>query len=128
MTIEDGLKDFFSGSPYPLSVGARVWNSRAPQQAITPYVVFYRVGATPRHSHGGRVPKVQRRYQFSAWATSQSDAQGIADTLRRMLDGFTGSMGDVTVASVFWAGEFSSFDETAKLHQVAEDFEVTFTE
>jgi hypothetical protein len=128
MTIEDGLKAFLGGSPYPLAVQSRVYSHKAPQNATAPYIVIYRISATPRHGHRGGVPTLERLFQFSVFSPSQSEAIGIADALRRLLDGYSGAMGSYSVRGAFWSNERALFNEVSGLHQIAADYTIQYRE
>ena len=126
MTFEDGLKAFLTGSPYPLAVQGRVYSHAAPQNPGQPYIVIYRISPTPMITHRGGTPVITYLYQFSIFGTSQAAVLGIADSLRRLLHGFSGTMGSYTVPSVIWSGERSGFNDTTRMHQIAADYRIQY--
>lgn len=128
VTFEDGIRSFLTGSPYPLAVQGRVYSHAAPQGPTQPYIVMYRIAVTPRHVHRGAPDLLERLMQFSIFGTSQSQVLGIADALRRLLAGYSGTMGSYTVAGVFWSGERSGFNEATRMHQIAADFRIQYFE
>ena len=129
MTIEDGLKEFLTtGSPYPLAVQDRVYSHKATQGTAQPYIVLYRISASPKHTHRGGVPLIERLMQFSVFGTSQSAVLGIADSLRRLLDGYRGAMGDYDVRAVFWSNERMLFNESTGMHQAACDYTIWYVD
>lgn len=122
-TFEDGLKAYLASSPYPLpDVENRIYSHAAPQTGSTPYIVIYRISATPRMTHKGAPGMIERQMQFSIFGPSQSQILGIADALRRLINGYAGAMGDYTVRGVFWQGERPGYNELSKLHQISSDF------
>lgn len=128
MTFEDGLKSFLRSSPYALAVETRVYSHAAPQGVSEPYLVIYRIAPTPRMSHRGAPDLMTWLYQFSIFGRSQSQVLNIADSLRRLVNGYAGTMGSYTVSSVQWAGERPGFNATTKLHQVAADYSITYND
>ncbi len=90
------------------SVGDRIYPLTLPQGAILPAVAYQLVGGEgPLHSHadarGGdsaHHPTFERsRIQFGCWAGSARDADVLAAEVAAAVDGFTGSRGDVPIAS-----------------------------
>lgn len=128
MTIEDGIRAYLTGSPYPLAVQGRVYSHAAPQNGAQPYIVIYRIAVTPRHTQRGPVVITERLMQFSIFGLSQSTVLGIADALRRLMDGYTGQMGSYAVTGVFLSGERSQYNEASKLHQIAADYRIQYIE
>jgi hypothetical protein len=105
MTLSDGLFAYLSAA---LSVGDRVYPLTLPQGALLPAVTYQLVGGEgPLHSHGdaqGGVgptrPKFQRsRIQLGCWADSARAAEVLAAEVDAAVDGFSGSWGDVPIAS-----------------------------
>lgn len=127
-TIEDAIKSYLGTSPFPLLVEGRVFSHKAPQNAQQPYLILYRISASPKHTHRGGVPVIERLMQFSVFGSSQSEVLGIADSLRRLIDGYSGAMGSYAVRGVFWSNERSLYNETSGLHQLAADYTIHYVE
>lgn len=105
MTLGDGLFGYLSSE---LSVGDRVYPLTLPQGVVLPAVTYQLVGGEgPLHSHedaqegtGPTRPTFQRsRVQLGCWAGSARDADVLAAEVSAAVDGFTGSWGDVPIAS-----------------------------
>ena len=126
MTIETAIQQHFvTSSPYILpSVQNRVYRLKAPQTAVSPYVVIFRVGVSPRNTHGGPVNVQERLVQLSAFADALNpiDIGEITDQIRRNINGFRGMMGDLKIAGVFWENERYVYEEGAKFHHIAADY------
>ena len=106
MMLGDGLFAYLSAT---LSVGDRVYPLTLPQGAVLPAVVYQLVGGEgPLHSHGdahdGTGPAAssyqRSRVQLGCWADSAREAEVLAAEVERAVDGFTGSWGDLPIASV----------------------------
>lgn len=128
MTIEEAIRSYLTSSPYPLTVGARVYSHRAPQTPTQPYLVFYRVSPEPIHSQSGPSQLMQRTYQFSIYSSSQAAALSIGDALRTLLNGYSGMMGDVLVSSVLWRTDRMLWEDDTKLHHNAIDMRFQYRE
>lgn len=128
MTIEEGIRAYLTSSPLPLAVGMRVYSQRAPAKPTTPYIVFSRIAVSPLMTHYGAPDTIRRTIQFSVFAATQSEALGIADALRKMLDGYKGLMGSVAVRAVFWRNEQYFYEDFTNLHHVPLDFEFQYVE
>ncbi len=105
MTLGDGLFGYLSTT---LSIGDRVYPLTLPQGAVLPAVTYQLVGGEgPLHSHtdaqggdGTHHPTFDRsRVQLSCWADSARAADVLAAEVSAAVDGFTGSWGDVAIAS-----------------------------
>jgi len=105
MTLGDGLYAHLSSA---LSVGDRVHPLTLPQGAVLPAVTYQLVGGEgPLHSHsdahggeGPTRPTFQRsRVQLGCWGDSARAAEVLAMEVESAVDGFTGSWGDVWIAS-----------------------------
>lgn len=128
MTIEDAIRSYLTGSPYPLIVGARVYSHRAPERPTTPYLVFFRISPEPIHSQTGPAGMIQRTFQFSAYSTVQSESLALGDAVRRLLDGFSGTMGALYVGSVLWRGDRMLFEDDTKLFHFSVDLRFQYYE
>lgn len=134
MTIEDALKTFLRAG-----LGTeRVWAHKAPQNLSPsgdPYIVIFRISPTPRHGHTGPSPTIERRYQFSTFGSSQTATSALADDLRRLLDGYQGTISDgaspestLRISSSLWAGETYGFNDTTAMHHFAVDMQIKYRE
>jgi hypothetical protein len=134
MTIEDALKIRLRTA---LNT-TRVYFAKAESAALAdgqPYIVFYRIAATPAHAHTGPAGLIERRYQFSSFGKSQTAAAAMSDAARRFLNGFSGTVTDnaspqssLRISSCLWKSEFQGYNETSDRHQFANDFSVRWKE
>jgi hypothetical protein len=128
MTIEEAIRSYLTGSPYPLSVGGRVYSHRAPERPTAPYLVFFRISPEPIQSQTGPAGMIRRTYQFSAYSGIQSEALALGDSVRRLLDGFHGQMGSIYVASVLWQSDRVLYEEDVKLFHFSVDLRFQYYE
>jgi hypothetical protein len=126
--IEDVLRQLLIATDV---AATRVFVMRAPQkpaeQMKTPYIVFFQVGPSPMHSQTGPLDLLDREYQVSIFDPSQSRALGIADELRRQLDGLRGDYMGLRFGAIFFRVQTSAFEATPEIVQVVTAFRVLFT-
>jgi hypothetical protein len=80
-----------AGAAYPLM---------APQTALLPYVIYQRIDGERFGSLTGPSGLAQTRIQVDCYATSYEAAQLAAETIRRKLDGYSGTIGGVRIGGV----------------------------
>lgn len=75
-------------------VGTRIYNTRPPQDAARPLLVFSRVSVTDRALyHKGHRAAARTRVQFSCLADSALQAKRISAAVRGALHGYSGTVG-----------------------------------
>ena len=154
MTLEDGLYVHLATSatpadsalaevrtqlvdPDPLVV-RRLWAIQL-RQGVTswPALTYQRIGDGRRvWSHGGPSGLVETRLQLDAWARDTPTARGdtltagLADALRRALDGFVGRWSTVAVQQVRLDSERAAYDPDteARLWRRSQDYLVWYEE
>ena len=132
MTIDEALKILLRDE----LDSDRVWNFQAPQGTSgEPYVVIYRISPTPRHVQTGPVPTIEWRYQFSCFGKLHTPTAALADSLRRVLDGYQGSVSDgaspesvIPISSCMWAGGTYHFNDATAMHHFAVDMQIKYRE
>lgn len=125
--FESGLWAFLTGSPVLIpALGSRYYVVKAPEGAVSPYVVLTRVNPDPIHSHTGPSGLIRHTYQFATWGESQDAVLEAADALRRVLDGYSGPMGSYTVASVVWRTGRPLYEQGSRWFGYADDFVISY--
>jgi hypothetical protein len=111
--------------------GTRVFLMRAPQVAAeqmrTPYMVFFLVGPTPLHSITAPLAVLDREYHISIFDPSQSRALGMADELRRQIDGIRGDYMGLRLGGVFYRSQTWSYESGPEVFQVIQTYRILFT-
>jgi hypothetical protein len=93
VSIESVFRTWLLGSA-ELSdlVGSRVYQNRAPQNAVYPLVVIQRTETDPTYDHGYLPDHAETRYLVKAYAKQYAELVAVKDALRG-LDGYTRSAG-----------------------------------
>ena len=126
VTFEEAIHAYLTSSPYPLSaISDRWYIYRAPDRVAEPYGVIGCISPDPIHSHSGPSPLIVRDYQISLFSPSQIQAISLADSVRAVFDGFTGTMSGLIVVMLYRT-EFYLYEEDTKLHHKALRFQVQY--
>lgn len=113
-----------------LSPGVAIYDGFAPQGVALPYVTFQRISTTRGETMTTPDTLTRVRVQFDAWAETIAAAQSMAEALRTLIDGHSGSFGGVTVQYARLAGEHTAFllDGDTRTRRVSLDFEFVLHE
>jgi hypothetical protein len=129
-TIEQCLQAFLAGRPEVSAlVSTRVYPVKLPERPTYPAISFFRVNPVPLNTLDSNSPqKVQgTTVQISAWSTDYYEAHKAAETVRRVLQSFAGTMTDLEVGQVTHDGGRDSYDDEAQepgVHQVSNDYTI----
>lgn len=126
MSIDEAIRTFVASAG--LDISSRVYSHKAPQPATPPYCVFYRISPEPVRSQSGAGTLMQRTFQFSVFSPSQSTALSTGDALRAALDGYSGTMGGLSVKSVMWQTDRMDYDDVTKLFGFSADYRFQYYE
>lgn len=74
------------------TVGAKVFPGRVPENVALPAIIWQVVSLPRDHHLGGTAGVARARVQFSAIAKTAADCEVAAESLRQLLDGFTGRL------------------------------------
>lgn len=102
-------------------VGSRIYPQQLPEGVQLPAISYQRVSGPRIRSHSGPSELAHPRYQFNVWGDRYSDAKTVADQLRFALDGFRGTMGEVSVQAAFVEDDRDDFDTVTQQHRVIVD-------
>lgn len=114
------------------TVSSRVYPIRLPQSVTYPALVYRLVSAPRIQTHNGPMGKTFARYDIAAYGTTYATAKAAAEQVRIALDGFSGTMNDVTVANIRHDGERDLHDPEAEngsgVYFVVGEFVVEYSE
>lgn len=129
MYIEEGLRTYaLADAELEAMVGTRWYGPTLEQFSAVPAVTVQCISNTSAHSQQGYSGLETARYQLTVWATTQAAALPVLFRLERLLDGFRGQMGMVSVGRCWKAGRTDlGRDPGQKLYSVAIDFVFEYT-
>ncbi len=106
--------------------GGRIYALIAPQGATLPFVVAQVVAIEPNDTHTGASKEDTGMVQVDNYALKMSDAERLADTIRRAIDkqrgSFTVGGAGVDVDGVQFITERQMWDDDAECYRVSHDF------
>ena len=112
-------------------VQQRVFLWRAPQvpasQMRYPYMVFLHIAPTTHPIHAGVVQLIDRDYQISIYDPSQTKVIGVADSLRKYLDGtYDVEYQGIRFGMIQYRVQSSGYEPETKLFQVIQEYRIQF--
>jgi len=109
-------------------IGFQVFPIAVPRTAVTlPFLVYRRSNVVyePEAALSGLVEIPQLSLQIAAWSTTYDSVRDLSDTLRGVLDGYTGTRCGVTINSMRLTSEVDDFlDPTDSGAQLPPAYEV----
>ncbi|SRR6266704_3688994 len=83
-------------------IGARLYPiDAAPQNAVTPYVVYQQISGPRQHAMGSEPGVASPRFQFSCWGDTSTDARNVGDQVRACYSRFRGVVASVEILDMF---------------------------
>lgn len=113
MTMSAGLYTYLvSLTPVTDQVSTRVYNGRAPERTVYPYITYEEISGPTVQQQAAAAGLVDSRFQIDVWAETHPSREATAEAIREALDGFTGStMGSMTVKRVSLENRQDSVDQ-----------------
>ena len=102
MTLEAGLIRFIGGTNI---FGNRVFPMIVPQEMDLPACAVQRFSGPRDHTHSGPSGLVNARVQVSVVGQTYQEAKESGEMLRSALDGYVGTMGEMSVGLCFLVNE-----------------------
>lgn len=109
-------------------VGSRVYPNKLPENVAYPAIRYEQVSGVREYHLRGPSGRARPRISINAWATKYEDARGLADAIRRRLNGYAGTLGETEVGSIKLESEIDFFEDEVKVHRVAQDYMISFKE
>lgn len=107
----------------------RVYNRRAPQGVVVPFLVWRRVTVERYAGMGGSARVVNSRIQIEAFAADEDGVEALAQAVVDSLDGWTDPDSDPEVFGTSTADDQEdSYDDTTGLYFVTIDVTVSHRE
>lgn len=129
MALEEGLYAYLvADAGVAALIGTRLYPLLVPQDAALPAMAYQRISGPRDHTHDGASGLAMARIQFTAVGSSYSEAKSVMAALRAALDGFSGTMGEVTVGAALLQNERDEWAESFDLPVVRQDYMVWYQE
>jgi len=128
ITIEEGLTAHLKANAgLTALISTRVYPGFISQTSTLPCLTYQRI-STPRiitHDTSGASGTAHPRFQFDAWAETNTSAKAIIDAVRAALNGYKGTMGTVnlvTVQASLTDDERYEYSPEVKIHRYSADY------
>lgn len=107
-------------------VGTRVTAFILGEGMTLPAITYQRVSTSPEEAFGTNVGAMRERWQITAWATTASGAQAVADQVISCLNGYAGKLGGASgvQCTVTFQGMNDLEDAVTGWVQIPTEFEV----
>lgn len=129
MTIEAGIYAYLiANSGVFALVGTRIYPQVIPQDAEMPAMAYQRISGPRDHSHSGPSGLVVARMQLTCMAASYDGAKALGEAVRAAMDGYSGTMGTVTVDACLLDNEIDSFAAVFEKPVVRYDYLIWYQE
>lgn len=110
-------------------VSTRIYPLLLPQEPTLPALVYQRISTNPLgHSQDGPNHLARVRMQLRCHGATLLAAKQLADAVRAALDGYSGTMGTVTVLSCFRADEGDDDEPETGTYSVRADYMIVYEE
>lgn len=128
-TIEEALYSRLSTYPEVVKLAStRIYPLVIPQDSDLPAMAYQRISGMRELEHGGPSGFASGRFQVTCTAATYAAAVGLANAVRRGLEGYRGETGGVTVEACSTEGQYDGYNEMGDTFTVRVDFEVMYRE
>lgn len=112
MTIRKALNQYLAGKAVLTNiVGTKIFPVVRPQGTTLPAISFLRLTGEHAHNLQGGAGRGDPRFMVDCIADTYAQADDLAEVVRGVMQGFTGTMGDVEVTSVTLEDDSDQFDQ-----------------
>lgn len=115
-------------SQSPAIAGGRIYPVVAPQNATYPLITFEKISGERVRALEGPLGRARPRIRFHCWAEKYADAKTLANQVRRLLDGFAGTVSGVQIDSSTLDSEQDLYEDQVDTHQIVLDFFISHLE
>lgn len=136
MQLEEGLIDYLlTDSSLMALVGngdspltCRIYPMLLPQNYTAPAMTYQRVSGQRLQNLSGPSGRAMPRIQFDIYANTYTSARAVGEKLRAALDGYSGTMGTVSVGQCTIETDFDGYAQDTDIYRITMDFMFSHTE
>lgn len=112
MTIRAAIKQYLGGqAALTAIVEDRIFPVARPQSSDLPAIVFKRLNGAHAHWITGGAGRADPRFMVDCLAATYADADTLAEAVRTVMQGFSGTVNGVVITSVILDDEADDIDE-----------------
>lgn len=121
MTIEAALRNYLLSIPeLTAQIGNRIYPMVLPQPPVFPAVTYSKISSSNVRDLSG-ISFYLTRIQFTCWSESYGQAKAIAESLRKPLECYKGTMGEFHIIDSQSVNEIDLSQPDSGLYQVPVD-------
>lgn len=114
-------------------IGSRIYPVMAPASAPLPLVTWRRAGISRSHTLSAPMGVPQVTIEYQIYAATYETARDIADAMRVVLDGYGGTVDNVTIRQTSLENEVDEFvqlqgSELPAVYQITQNYDVWWQE
>ncbi|SCY25230.1 tail completion protein gp17 [Alkaliphilus peptidifermentans] len=134
MELGEALFQYLSNhSDLKEKIGDRIYPIMMPQNAKLPVIIYSQISTRRSHALQKDTGFVSQTIQFSCHGKSYKEAVALSKTLRKILQNFSGTMGDLTIQGVLLIGEVTLSQGTTTNYRtdqfiISTDYEFQYIE
>lgn len=129
MILEEAIKTKLSASATITAVvSSRIYYMNLPDNATFPAVSFQRVGTARDYTMTDTVQMAEATIQVDSWSQNIYQAVTLGDEVRKVLDGFRGTVGDIKFERFVQQNELDLPELEGTLYRRMQTYRVIFQE
>jgi hypothetical protein len=127
--IEQALRDLIVANvTINALVSGRVYPVTAPQKPTFPLIVFNRISTERQFTHQGNAHLAAARFQFTAFATTPTQAKTLSAAIVSLFHGYQGTVGAEKIQKSEVVNEADEFELELGTYQAPVDVILTFVD
>ena len=104
----------------------RVYYQRLPEGATIPAVTYQQISRTGFPDYDGVTQLAQVRVQVDCWHINGQGVADLAQEVRHVLDGFSGTVASTRILAAFLLDEESDYEPETGLHRFRQDYQISY--
>lgn len=110
-------------------VSTRIYPYQLPQNPTYPAITYHRASTRLDHLQGSATNLPFPRFQFNCYGQNYGDTKTVANALKGVIDGFSGTFGgSIAVGAILSLNELDGFDNIAEVPVSTVDFLIIYQE
>jgi hypothetical protein len=123
--ISEAIYTILTTAPeFSAIAGNRVYPLRVAQGAALPSVAFQTISNNPASCKEG-ANQDKKRIQINIYSEEYDQVEALAEICRTLLDGFSGTVAETSIAGITYESETDLHDNAAEIYFKAQDYTIT---
>jgi hypothetical protein len=109
-------------------IGTRVYPLMIPQNAALPAVCYQTITTQRKYHLRGPSHSPSPRMQITIKAATADNAVTVANLIRVLMEGYSGTVSSVEIAGIFLENEYDGFNLDTRSYTVRQDYRIQYKE